>query len=118
MITLLRAEPGDPSLLQRQHNPTPAPPRPAVMLTAHVALGGMLGAGLGAFDTAFWLTLSTQWVGVHGSWSQHMQGLMPSNTPALARGAATALTASAQDPRHMCSLASPNMQLRHLVSRL
>lgn len=33
-----------------------------MLLAAHVALGGMLGAGLGAFDTSFWLTLSTRWV--------------------------------------------------------
>ena len=42
------------------HSPIPTLPRPAVLLAAHVALGGMLGAGLGAFDTSFWLTLSTR----------------------------------------------------------
>ncbi|PRW33143.1 hypothetical protein C2E21_7767 [Chlorella sorokiniana] len=41
------------------HITAPPPPR-AVLLAAHVALGGMLGAGLGAFDTSFWLTLSTR----------------------------------------------------------
>ncbi|KAI7841122.1 hypothetical protein COHA_005093 [Chlorella ohadii] len=45
---------------RRQHNPTLSLPRRAVMLAVHVALGGMLGAGLGAFDTAFWLTLCTR----------------------------------------------------------
>lgn len=43
-------------------NRCPTPTRPAVLLAAHVAVGGMLGAGLGAFDTSFWLNLSTRWV--------------------------------------------------------
>lgn len=43
--------------------PLPCPPPClTVLLAAHVALGGMLGAGLGAFDTSFWLNLSTRWV--------------------------------------------------------